>query len=98
MDGRELDVYQIVNDRLIKVWTLVSDDEVFDGDIQIGDLNGDEVSEFYVGNTKGNMKKFILTKNTKYSTGTYKYCYFPFYVYAIGHFCRYFGIGRYLQF
>lgn len=63
MDGRELDVYQIVNDRLIKVWTLVSDDEVFDGDIQIGDLNGDEVSEFYVGNTKGNMKKFILTKN-----------------------------------
>lgn len=63
IEGKAITVYQIINDNLIKVWELASESEIFDGDIQIGDLNGDGVSEFYVGDTKGNMKKFILSKN-----------------------------------
>jgi hypothetical protein len=63
IEGRTLTVYQIINDNFIKVWELSTDNETFDGDIQIGDLNGDGVSEFYVGDTNGNMIKFVLTKN-----------------------------------
>lgn len=60
-NGKSLCVYEIEDNKLIKLWEIQSQSEAFDGDIQIGDLNSDGVKEIYVGNTFGNMIKFILT-------------------------------------
>lgn len=62
-DGKSLSIYEITGDNLNKIWEYDTDSESFDGNIQTGDLNGDGITEFYVGNASGGEKKFCLMKN-----------------------------------
>ena len=62
-DGKSLSIYEVIEDKLNKIWEYDTDAESFDGNIQTGDLNNDGITEFYVGNASGGEKKFCLTKN-----------------------------------
>lgn len=62
-DGSNLSIYTYCNNAFNKIWEYESSEKEFDGNIQIGDLNGDGVNEFYVGDIIGTMRKFILTKD-----------------------------------
>ena len=68
-DGLDLYVFALNGDNMSLIWRTNISTKFFDGNIYVGDLNGDGVSEIYLADINGLGIRYTLTeKGIKYST------------------------------